>query len=193
MCVDCIDPTDKDIEQYKDNSPFPDVNLDDNFYYCIAIGKKEKMVTGYGDGLFYADKKISRKEAVSVLLRQIKIRLNRMPPNFFKDVHRDDWAKDYLYTGYEQGLITHIKGNVSPDEEITRGEFAMMASKIYDSRRCKIAPFVYENEELMTNINSQKSKVDVVAYYYEEDSKDKEEEHEKESVTKTKKKRTHSR
>lgn len=58
------------------------------------------MVTGYGDGLFRAEKNISRKEAVAVLLRQIGTELEEMPENYWQNVSTFDWAKGLsLYRG----------------------------------------------------------------------------------------------
>ncbi|HPO05932.1 MAG TPA: S-layer homology domain-containing protein, partial [Candidatus Gracilibacteria bacterium] len=137
-CLDCSSPDADTKALFAERKPFPDIYLTDWHYYCVSIGKKEKMVTGYGDGLFRAEKNISRKEAVAVLLRQIGAELEEMPANYWQDVSSFDWAKDYVYTAAQLGIIKPGP-LVFPNEEITRGEFAMMASRVLSLADCKIS------------------------------------------------------
>ena len=139
-CFDCASPTEETKQMFQDQKPFPDVNLTDWFYYCISIAKKELMVTGYGDGQFHPQKNISRKEAVAVLLRQAGVVLEEMPEGAYTDVPEYDWAKDYVHTAVNMGLVQSIGGFTFPNQEITRGEFAMMASRILEIRDCRILP-----------------------------------------------------
>ncbi len=136
-CFDCSNPSETIINKYYGKNPFPDVSLPAWYYYCIAIAKELGMVTGYGDGVFRADRNISRAEAVAVLLRQSGIELQETPDSYFLDVPEYAWYIDYVYTAVQIGLIPEKNGFVFPDEEITRGEFAFMASGVLDLQNCR--------------------------------------------------------
>ncbi len=136
-CFDCETPTTSQRERFTPVVPFPDIRLPAWYYFCIWIAKELGMVTGYGDGLFRAEQLITRAEAVAVLLRQSEIELQAMPEDIYFDVPEFAWYKDYVHTGVEIGLIQNQTGFIFPDEEITRGEFAFMASSLLDIRECR--------------------------------------------------------
>ena len=146
-CFDCGSPDEATKSLFQERKPFPDIYLPDWYYYCVSIGKKEGMVKGYGDGQFHPNKNISRKEAVAVLLRQIGAELEEMPENYFSDVPEYDWAKDYVYTAVSMGLIKNTGGFTFPNQEISRGEFAFMASRILENRACREYPEYNDNLE----------------------------------------------
>jgi len=108
------------------------------YYFCVAIGKELKMITGYGDGFFRPDRNISRAEAAAVLLRQSGIEISKAPEKAFLDVPDYAWYKDYVYTAVQIGLIKEHTGYVFPDEEITRGEFAFMGLGVADLKDCHL-------------------------------------------------------
>ena len=137
-CVDCSQPNAVQKQKYQSAQPFPDVFLSAWYYFCIAIAKELGMVTGYGDGYFRAERNISRAEAAAVLIRQSAIKLQKLPDNVLQDVSADAWYKDYVYTAVQIGLIPSHSGFVLPDEEITRGEFAFMASSVLAVQDCRL-------------------------------------------------------
>lgn len=136
-CVDCSNPTQPEKTRYSAN-PFPDVSLPAWYYYCIAIAKELKMVTGYGDGFFRPDREISRAEAAAILLRQSHIKLMKAPKNAFLDVPDYAWYVNEVYTAVQIGLIKSSFGLVNPDEPITRGEFAFMAEGVKNMASCRL-------------------------------------------------------
>lgn len=137
-CFDCTRPTDAQRSKYQSTRPFPDVSLPAWYHYCVAIAKELGMVTGYGDGYFRPSQNISRAEAVAVLLRQSEIELTEAPEEYFQDVPDYAWYVDYVYIAVEAGLIQSNAGFVFPDEEITRGEFAFMASGVLQIQDCRL-------------------------------------------------------
>ena len=56
----------------------------------------------------------------------------------FSDVPDYAWYVDYVYTGVQIGLIKDNFGFIFPDEEITRGEFAFMASGVLNIQDCRL-------------------------------------------------------
>jgi len=136
-CIDCEQATDPQIARYLDD-PFPDVNLGAWYFYCISVAKELKMITGYGDGEFKPEQNISRAEAAAVLIRKAEIDLVAAPDNAFKDVEDFAWYKDDVYTAVQLGLIEVKDGMVKPDQAISRGEFAFMASNLKNYRQCRL-------------------------------------------------------
>lgn len=137
-CFDCSNPSQVIKDKYGSIVPFPDVSLPAWYHYCVSIAKDLSMVTGYGDGYFRPEQNISRAEAVAVLLRQSGVELEAPPEGFFLDVPEDAWYVDYVYTGVKIGLIKEDNGFVFPDEQITRGEFAFMASGVLNLQDCRV-------------------------------------------------------
>ncbi|QQR83512.1 S-layer homology domain-containing protein [Candidatus Peregrinibacteria bacterium] len=139
-CLDCTTPTDALRSAYDAIRPFPDVSLPAWYHYCVSIAKEQKMVTGYGDGLFRPDRTISRAEAAAVLMRQASIPLVEAPDSYFEDVPNDAWYADAVYTAVQIGLLSHQSGFVFPDQPITRGEFAFMATGVLSVSDCRLVP-----------------------------------------------------
>jgi len=137
-CVDCSLPNEVQRRKYSSSQPFPDVGLIAWYYFCVSIAKELGMVTGYGDGYFRPERSISRAEAVAVLLRQSGIKVQPMPDDAFLDVPNFAWYKDYVYTGVQIGLIPSRSGFVMPDQPITRGEMAFMASGVLNVQDCRL-------------------------------------------------------
>ncbi|MBI5422146.1 S-layer homology domain-containing protein [Candidatus Peregrinibacteria bacterium] len=138
-CLDCSKPNDVQRQKYSSNAPFPDVSLSAWYYFCIAIAKELGMVTGYGDGFFRPERNISRAEAAAVLIRQSGVEVQKAPDDAYLDMANDAWYKDYVYTAVGMGLIPNHSGFVLPDQQITRGEFAFMASSLVEIKDCRLA------------------------------------------------------
>lgn len=138
-CLDCSRPNDVQRQKYSSNAPFPDVLLSAWYYFCISIAKELGMVTGYGDGFFRPERNISRAEAAAVLIRQSGVEVQKAPDDAYLDMANDAWYKDYVYTAVAIGLIPNHSGFVFPDEQITRGEFAFMASSLVEIKDCRLA------------------------------------------------------
>ncbi len=137
-CLDCTTPSQSEINRYGYEKPFPDVTDSDWHYFCVIKGKHLQMIEGYGDGLFKPQKNISKAEAVAVLLRKSNLELFEAPENSFFDVPDYAWYKDYIYSALKYGLIKDTVGFIEPDHEITRSEFAEMASILLRYKDCKL-------------------------------------------------------
>ena len=137
-CLDCTTPTEAEKNRYDASQPFPDVSNSAWYFYCVSKGKEKEMITGYGDGYFKPEHNISRAEAVAILLREADVNIEEMPFQYFLDVPEYAWYKNYVYTGVQFGILSANYSFVIPDEEITRGEFAMMAKKLLDLQDCRL-------------------------------------------------------
>jgi hypothetical protein len=136
-CLDCMKPSDFEKEKYYQPNLFPDISIKDWFNFCISKAKKLNMINGYGDGLFKPNQSITRAEAVAILLRQSGFNLDYKKIQNVGDVSPSAWYYEVIMKAIEVGLITPYNGFVFPDEEITRGEFAIMSENLFKIRDCR--------------------------------------------------------
>lgn len=87
------------------------------------------LIEGYGNGLFYPNRFISRAEACTIMVRAIVDNDNIYPYNYpvFKDVHYYAWYRSYVDTAYRVNIM-HGYGNYQfgPEDDITYAQFATL-------------------------------------------------------------------
>ncbi len=137
-CLDCITPSEPEKKKYYTPFSFPDVFPKDWYDFCVSKAKKLSMIQGYGNGQFRPLQNISRAEAVAILLRQAEIPLELTSVEEVGDLPTTAWYYDYMITGINLGLVTPQIGFSFPNEQITRGEFAMMSERIFNLRDCRV-------------------------------------------------------
>lgn len=94
-------------------------------YILFMIDKK--VTNGYSDSTFKPDNKITRAEFAKILVETLK--LNKVVyNNSFSDVN-NHWAKDYIQTAYNAGLIKGYDKTFKPNASITRSEMATMIGR----------------------------------------------------------------
>lgn len=113
------------------------VNLKDiqNHWAKAAIEKLLLLgaVSGYPDGTFKPDAKISRAEFVTMLVKAFN--LTGGSDQAFEDTARH-WAKDYIATAAASGIVSgYSEQAFGPDDPITREQMAVMVVKA-----AKLAP-----------------------------------------------------
>ena len=97
-------------------------------------------INGYPDSTVRPEGKITRAEAVTMV-----VRLKAYPliegAGIYKDVAKDAWYATYVEAAYRQGILEEKAGEAfRPDENITRGELAQLISHI-DKKNDVKAPF----------------------------------------------------
>ena len=156
-CKSCITPTIEDIVTYK-VSPFIDLSKTNPFYYCISYASEKNIVQWYPpdttgtikceDGKvwqsnpFCENNKTTRIEAVAMLLRQANLWNDTLNQNISKTRNIPDVSSYwYVYAnkGIDAGIITQKQdGTIEPDAPMTRGEFAIIASKMFSYNQCMV-------------------------------------------------------
>ena len=79
------------------------------------------VVQGYGDGTLGLDRKITRAQFVTMLVRALGCKVNKYAGSF-ADVTPDNWYADYMETAYRNGLIEGDGVNCYPERNVTREE-----------------------------------------------------------------------
>jgi hypothetical protein len=114
---------------------FGDVQKTNIFYDAISVADDYGLITGYTNGLYEPDKKITREEAMAILTRAadiVKLENNsgKTVENFTDAAQVSDWAKDYVKVNIEKGIIVGSDGQIRPKADISRAEVATAVERI---------------------------------------------------------------
>jgi hypothetical protein len=98
----------------------------------ISMAVERKYITGYPDGTFRPNERITRAEAASILARFSGLYLKpKVEARVFPDVPRDHWASPAIAATKEVGFFTYLSGkSFGPNLYLTRAEAAELISKI---------------------------------------------------------------
>lgn len=112
---------------YKDQL-FADVDGLHPYYDAIRYLKLKEVLSGYPDGTFQPDKKVSRVEALKIILKGTNgnfVTLDNPPK--FKDVRYPLWYGPYVMTAYQRNIARGYDDNTfRPSQKVIRAEFLKM-------------------------------------------------------------------
>ena len=110
-------------------NPFKDVVEGDSHFVAIQYLKDQKLINGYEDGTFRADKNVNRAEALKILLTAIprtKIQLSQQTPipGFnFPDVQKNDWFYETVKSAFQNQIIEGYSDKLfHPERDLNRAE-----------------------------------------------------------------------
>lgn len=178
-CKKCITPSSEDIIKYQ-TSPFFDLEKNNPYFYCIAYASEKNIVqwytldtTGktscqdwksYMSSPFCENNKTTRIEAVWMLLRQAHLWDDTKNTTFKKSIEISD-VSSYWY-GYAEkwiqaGIISLKNENkILPDENISRWEFAMMASKILSYNQCSVTDINNQMQSQILLVDADRKEIE---------------------------------
>jgi hypothetical protein len=114
------------IKRAREEQIYEDIDYTHPYYDYIAYLKEKGIMTGEG-GFFHPQRNITRQEATAILIRALGVA--SMAPNppyetvFHDDKAIQNWAKDYIYTAYELGIVKgDTYGYFRPNSYITKAE-----------------------------------------------------------------------
>jgi len=125
-------------ERYNNN--FSDVKAGEWHSGYISTASHYGLVSGYNDGTFRPEGKITRQEAMAILARAMDI--TKLEEGLEKDssailaafsdnAHVSDWAKDTVSKCVKTGIVTgRNDGRIAPLGNITRAEAAIVVRRL---------------------------------------------------------------
>ncbi len=107
-------------------SPFKDLKTEHWARPYIAAAVKAGYLSGFPDGTFHPEEKISRAQAVSLVLRLSKQNLNSAELPSLTDINSSHWAAPAVATGIAAGMVGLSADGKQfyPDQPMTRGKLA---------------------------------------------------------------------
>lgn len=115
---------------------YPDVPTDFWGYEAIRYLNAKKVISGYEDGTFRPENKITRAEFLTVLLwvfvpdEKETDKPVSEAKNVFKDADGDKWYYGTIDKAYREGLLHGDGENCFPEDNITRQEIAALIMRI---------------------------------------------------------------
>lgn len=110
---------------------FTDVNEDDEHYTAIKYLYDQKIVSGYPDGSFKPDKKVSRVEALKFITEALLASDKKVfnPKELpFADTELGVWYSSYVATANSNGLVNGYPDKTfRPAQDVNLAEFAKIA------------------------------------------------------------------
>lgn len=136
-------PVDKSVSNSNSkvtNIIFPDVTKTRKDYPYIIAAYNNGLAKGRANGHYYPDSKITREEAIVILLRTIGLEnlgLNPTPmTSFVDDSQISDWAKREVYAANRIGLITpDSEGKLNPQDYVSKAEASVFVNRLIEYMR----------------------------------------------------------
>lgn len=114
---------------------------------------EENVLSGYPDGTFRPDKKVTREEAATLIGRALHLDGTKRE-TVFSDVSRYSYASGYIQSSYDQGAISgYPDGTYKPSVTMSRGQMAVVLTQSFG---------------LSSGDNARYGDVDSGAYYYDD-------------------------
>jgi hypothetical protein len=125
-------------EEYKNN--YADVKAGEWYSKYISTAAHYGLVSGYDDGTFKPEEKITRQEAMAILTRamgvtrlgeELEVEARDILAAFSDDGDVSGWAEDSVAKCVKTGIVTgKDNGRIAPLDNITRAEAASMARRL---------------------------------------------------------------
>ena len=112
-------------------SEFPDVGPDWWCYDAIMYFKERNVLSGYPDGYYRPDQKVTRAEFATIVTKALGLRdINAIDFTTYKDFSEKHWAYYDVMLGSYYGLVHGTpEGMFYPENNITRLEIIMVIMK----------------------------------------------------------------
>lgn len=114
----------------QDQAFFEDVPGTHPNYFAIHELKNTAVIQGYPDNTFHPDEKVTRAEAIALVLKITARQTSITKEPNFKDVSKDEWFFGYIEQGFALGIIKgYPDGNFGPMNNVKLSEATVMALK----------------------------------------------------------------
>jgi hypothetical protein len=114
-----------------EESPFKDVEVEDENYQYIKQGLEKGIITGVSSDYFKPKNPLTKAEAITILIRALGFGSRAPNPGYYTSFSDDDkippWARDSVYVAREIGIIEGDSYNrFNPNKVMTRAEASAM-------------------------------------------------------------------
>lgn len=114
------------------SSSFTDLTSNHRFYKEISYLLTKEVITGFPDGSFRPNDKVTRSQAAIMIGRALNLNGNQRETGF-KDVGASSKASGFIASAVERGIIKGFPDNTyRPNEPVTRGQMAIFIARAFD-------------------------------------------------------------
>lgn len=181
--------THDDYDKNNFNITFTDIKSNHWSYESIKALSQMGIINGYEDGSFRPDDKLTRAEAVTILVKY-SLKDNIKDKKIYKSDLKNHWAQKYMSIAIANGWLKgYPDGKYRPDDKINRAEFIALINRVlkidknlnYESIKDKLPRDLYSNkwyfkdivnamfdgreysnEELIENIKELENKLELI-------------------------------
>ncbi|OMF00243.1 glycoside hydrolase [Paenibacillus amylolyticus] len=126
------------LKPVKNNiNPYQDISMNAWYYGNVAAMTNLFILEGKGQGTFQPNASITREEAAALLVRMLKqqpVETSLLSSTYFDAADISDWARPYVQTVYQLGLMRGSGGVFRPHDQVTREEAAVMLDAILQKK-----------------------------------------------------------
>ncbi|WP_244898142.1 S-layer homology domain-containing protein [Paenibacillus xylanexedens] len=126
------------LKSVKNNiNPYQDISMNAWYYGNVAAMTNLFILEGKGQGTFQPNASITREEAAALLVRMLKqqpVETSLLSSTYFDAADISDWARPYVQTVYQLGLMRGSGGVFRPHDQVTREEAAVMLDAILQKK-----------------------------------------------------------
>lgn len=126
-----VAPITTEAAQADYKTPFKDISKTHVYYEILHQMRDQGIITGYDDGTFKPDTKISRQHA-AVLIERATSLTSKVPFKQYNDIPKTYPYFDAIQRLQQTGVIkADAKGNFNPTKNLTRGEMALILANAF--------------------------------------------------------------
>ena len=143
-------------EIWSQTNSYSDVTPDKWFNNAISTLSNGGILSGYEDGTFQPNKKITRAEFATMAVRFFSASYDG--EDLFPDIDKH-WAQEYINTAASQGIINGYEdGTFRPDQPITRAEAMTIVNRVLERHPDK--------DHLLDSMVQWPDNMDTAKWYY---------------------------
>jgi len=139
---------------------FSDLPENPEFKESIKVLYDKGIINGYKDGTFKPNNTVTRAEFAKMLTTAAQYKIEEGLSSTFNDVKNTSWAKDYIMTLVNKGVIKgKAEGIYAPSDLITLGEGLTILNRTFDidiksgMEMKQVKHWSYENMSAMYKAN----------------------------------------
>jgi murein DD-endopeptidase MepM/ murein hydrolase activator NlpD len=115
-----------EVIKVEKESVFKDVSTNSKYHDALVYLKNKEVIDGYPDGTFKVSNKLSRVEALKLILHGSGQRI-LAGSSSFKDTEKGSWYDSYLFTAVKNGVVSGYEdGTFRPANTVNKAEFYKM-------------------------------------------------------------------